>query len=58
MKNPNKKNVSIIISTSWIFTSNPENQLLSDYSVVIENDKIIDLVPQSKVFDVYDADIT
>ena len=58
MKNPNKKNVSIIISTSWIFTSNPENQLLSDYSVVIENDKIIDLVPQSKVFDEYEADNT
>jgi 5-methylthioadenosine/S-adenosylhomocysteine deaminase len=58
MKNPNKKNVSIIISTSWIFTSDPENQLLSDYSVVIENDKIIDLVPQSKVFDEYEADNT
>jgi len=58
MKNPNKKNVSIIISTSWIFTSDPESQLLSDYSVVIENDKIIDLVPQSKVFDEYEADNT
>jgi len=58
MKNPNKKNVSIIISTSWIFTSDPENQLLSDYSVVIENDKIIDLVPQSKVFNEYEADNT
>ena len=58
MKNPNKKNVSMIISTSWVFTSDPEGQLLSDYSVVIANDKIIDLVPQSKVFDEYEADNT
>ena len=48
MKNPNKKNVSAIISASWIFTSGPEDQLLSDYAVVIENDKIIDLVSQKK----------
>ena len=58
MKDPNKKNASMIISTSWVFTSDPESQLLSDYSVVIENDKIIDLVPQSKVFDEYEADNT
>ena len=58
MKDPNKKNASIIISASWIFTSDPEGQLLSDYSVVIENDKIIDLTPQSKVFDEYEADNT
>ena len=58
MKDPNKKNASMIISTSWVFTSDPEGQLLSDYSVVIENDKIIDLVPQSKVFDEYEADNT
>ena len=55
MTNPNKKNASIIISASWIFTSNSEGQLLSDYSIVIENDKIIDLVPQDKVFDEYEA---
>ena len=55
MKNPNKKNVSAIISASWIFTSGPEDQLLSDYAVVIENDKIIDLVSQKKVFDEYEA---
>ena len=55
MTNPNKKNASIIISASWIFTSNSEGQLLSDYSIVIENDKIIDLVSQDKVFDEYEA---
>jgi len=55
MKDPNKKIASIIISASWIFTSNIEGQLLSDYSVVIEKDKIIDLIPQSKVFDEYEA---
>ena len=55
MTNPNKKNASIIISASWIFTSNSEGQLLSDYSIVIENDKIIDLAPQDKVFDEYEA---
>ncbi len=58
MTNPNKKNASIIISASWIFTSNLEGQLLSDYSIVIENDKIIDLVPQDKVFDEYEANDT
>jgi 5-methylthioadenosine/S-adenosylhomocysteine deaminase len=58
MKDPNKKNASIIISASWIFTSDLEDQLLSDHSVVIENDKIIDLVPQSKVFDEYEANET
>ena len=56
MTDINKKNASIIISASWIFTSNSEGQLLSDYSIVIENNKIIDLVHQSKVFDEYDAD--
>ena len=58
MTNPNKKNASIIISASWIFTSNSEGQLLSDYSIVIENDKIIDLVPQDKVFYEYEANDT
>ena len=56
MTDPNKKSVSTIISASWIFTSNSDSQLLSDYSVVIENDEIIDIVPQSKVFDKYEAD--
>jgi len=58
LTNPNKKNASIIISASWIFTSNSEGQLLSDYSIVIENDKIIDLVPQDKVFYEYEANDT
>ena len=53
-----KKNASVIISASWIFTAGPEDQLLSDYAVVIENDKVIDLLPQNKVFDEYEANDT
>ena len=56
MADINKKNASIIISASWIFTSNSEDQLLSDYSIVIKDNKIIDLVRQSKVFSEYEAD--
>ena len=56
MTDINKKNASIIISASWIFTSNSEDQLLSDYSIVIKDNKIIDLVRQSKVFSEYEAD--
>ncbi|MDC6484318.1 TRZ/ATZ family hydrolase [Methylophilaceae bacterium] len=55
MTNLSKKNASIIISASWIFTSNSEGELLSDHSIVIKNDKIIDLIPQSKVLDHYEA---
>lgn len=51
----NKKNVSTIISASWIFTSNSKNELLSDYSIVIKNDKIIDLISQDEVFEKYEA---
>ena len=56
MTDINKKNASIIISASWIFTSNSADQLLSDYSIVIKGNQIIDLVHQSKVFDEYDAE--
>ena len=56
MADINKKNASIIISASWIFTANSEDQLLYDYSVVIKDNKIIDLVHQSKVFSEYEAD--
>jgi len=58
MKEVIKKNASVIISASWIFTSCTEGQLLSDYAVVIENDKVVDLVPQNKVFDEYETDNT
>jgi 5-methylthioadenosine/S-adenosylhomocysteine deaminase len=58
MKEAIKKNASIIISATWIFTSCREGQLLSDYAVVIENDKVVDLVPQNKVFDEYEANDT
>ena len=51
-----KKSASTIISASWIFTSNSENQLLSNHSVVIENDKIIDILSQDLVFDIYESD--
>ena len=51
----NKKKVSTIISATWIYTSNSKNELLSNYSIVIKNDKIIDLVLQDKVFEKYEA---
>ena len=51
----NKKKVSTIISATWIYTSNSKNELLSNYSIVIKNDKIIDLVLQDEVFEKYEA---
>ena len=58
MKDPNKKNASVIISASWIFTSGSEGELLSDHAVVLKDDKIIDLIPQDKVFEEYKANNT
>jgi len=58
MKNPIKKIASVIISAPWIFTSGAEGKLLSDYAIVIENDKVIDLVPENKVFDEYESNNT
>jgi 5-methylthioadenosine/S-adenosylhomocysteine deaminase len=53
-----KKNVSTIISAPWIYTSNNDSDLLFNYSLIIKDDKIIDLVSQDKVFDEYEADDT
>ena len=50
-----KKIVSTIISAPWIFTSNNESKLLSNYSLVIEGDTIIDLVSQAQVFNQYES---
>ena len=58
MKALNKKNVSTIISAPWIYTSNIDSELLFNYSLIIKDDKIIDLVTQDKVFDEYEADNT
>ena len=58
MKDLNKKNVSTIISAPWIYTSNIDSELLFNYSLIIKDDKIIDLVSQDKVFDEYEADNT
>ena len=58
MKALNKKNVSTIISVPWIYTSNIDSELLFNYSLIIKDDKIIDLVSQDKVFDEYEADNT
>ena len=58
MKDLNKKNVSTIISAPWIYTSNIDSELLFNYSLIIKDDKIIDLVTQDKVFDEYEADNT
>ena len=58
MKDLNKKNVSTIISAPWIYTSNIDSELLFNYSLIIKDDKIIDLVSQDKVFDEYEAENT
>ena len=58
MKDLNKKNVSTIISAPWIYTSNIDSELLFNYSLIIKDDKIVDLVSQDKVFDEYEADNT
>jgi len=58
LKDLNKKNVSTIISAPWIYTSNIDSELLFNYSLIIKDDKIIDLVTQDKVFDEYEADNT
>ena len=58
MKALNKKNVSTIISAPWIYTSNIDSELLFDYSLIIKDDKVVDLVSQDKVFDEYEADNT
>ena len=49
------KKVATIISASWIYTANSQDSLLKEYSVVIDANKIIDLVSTEKVFESYEA---
>jgi 5-methylthioadenosine/S-adenosylhomocysteine deaminase len=50
-----KKNVATVISSSWIFTANSENQLLENHSVVINGGVIVDIVESDSVFNIYEA---
>ena len=50
-----KKNVETVISCSWIFTANSHDQLLENYSVVIDGGVIVDIVESDSVFSIYQA---
>ena len=50
-----KKNVETVISSSWIFTANNDDQLLENYSVVIDGGLIVDIVESDSVFNIYQA---
>ena len=50
-----KKNVETVISSSWIFTANNDNQLLENHSVVIDGGLIVDIVESDSVFNIYQA---
>mgnify|MGYP002628391574 CR=1 FL=1 len=54
--NKEKKIVSTIISASWIFTANSDNQLLENHSIVINEGLIVDILQSANVFDFYQAD--
>ena len=55
MDNNAIKKVATIISASWIYTADSEDRLLKDYSVVVDANRIIDLLPTEKVFESYEA---
>ena len=50
-----KKNLETVISSSWIFTANNDNQLLENHSVVIDGGLIVDIVESDSVFNIYQA---
>jgi 5-methylthioadenosine/S-adenosylhomocysteine deaminase len=50
-----KKIVETVISTSWLFTANKENQVLENYSVVIDGGVIVDIIESASVFNIYQA---
>jgi len=49
------KKVNTIISPTWIYTADKNNTVLEDYSIVVEEDEILDIHPTKNVFDTYDA---
>ncbi len=50
-----KKNVDTVISSSWIFTANSDDQLLANHSVVINDGAIVDIIESDTVFKIYVA---
>ena len=50
-----KKIVGTVISSSWIFTANKDDQLLKNHSIVIDDGMIVDIIDSDSVFDVYNA---
>jgi len=49
------KKVNSIISASWIYTADKNNTLFEDHSIVVFEDKILDILPTIDVFDKYEA---
>ena len=50
--------VDKIISAAWVFTADKNNEPLTDYSVVVKDEIICDVIPTSDVFNVYEAEET
>ena len=50
--------VDKIISATWIFTGEDQNEVLIDHSVVVNNKKIQDIQPTTKVHEIYEAEET
>jgi len=47
--------VDKIISPSWIFVAEEGDRVLQDHSIVVNNGKILDIVPTIDVFSLYEA---
>lgn len=50
--------VDKIISATWIFTGEDQDNLLLDHSVVVNDEKIQDIKPTIKVHEIYEAEET
>lgn len=50
------KIVDLIVNARWILPIAPENKILENYALIIKDHKIIDLLAQEKVSDIYQAE--
>jgi 5-methylthioadenosine/S-adenosylhomocysteine deaminase len=55
MADPQVQHVSTIISAKWICPVKPHNITLEDHSIVIDQDRIIDIIETKKVVSLYQA---
>jgi len=55
MADPQVQHVSTIISAKWICPVRPHNITLDDHSIVIDQDRIIDIIETKKVASLYQA---